>query len=163
LDAQKLHKILWLADGQTYSSLGKAVVGEDYTRGTDGPVAMHLEAALRDVGQQGHLSIRAYGVRQGYMATGVPDVSPLSADVRRILDEIIRKVTEDDELHVADVVKPRSGVSRGYPESFARSFEHIWEIAEPGEPLPYQQYALKLRPLTPEDEIWVGSELKGLK
>jgi hypothetical protein len=163
LDAQKLHTILWLADGQTYASLGKAIVGEDYTRAPFGPMAVHLDAALRDLEQQGHLSIRAYGERQEYLARGVPDVSLLSADERRVLDQIIRQVTEGGELRVADSVKPGSWVSGTYEKSLDRSFEQAWEVAEPGESIPYQQHALKLLPLTPEDESWVRSELKGLK
>jgi hypothetical protein len=163
LDAQKLHRILWLADGRSYASLGKAIVGEEYTRGSHGPTAVHLDAALRHLEQEGHLSVRAFGGRQEYLATRVPDVSSLSADERRILDQIIREVTED-ESRVADSVKPGSWVSHAYEKSFERSFEHTWEVAEPGEAIPYSQCALlKFLPLTPEDENWIRSELENLK
>ena len=164
LDVQKLHRILWLADGQTYASLGKAIVGEEYTRGADGPMAMHLDGALRELEQQDHLSIRAYGARQEYLARGVPDISAISSDARRILDQIIREVTEGDEFQVADNVKPGSWVSRAYEQSFEWQFEHTWEVGEPGEPIPYQQHALlKFQPLTPEDENWIRLELENLK
>lgn len=142
LDVQKLNTILWRTDGEAYASLGKPIVGEDYTRGAFGPTAVHLDLALPELERQGQLTIRGYGVAPEYLARRAPDVSSLTADERRILDRIIREVTGGDLLAVADGATPGGRVSRAYERSFEGSFGHTWDVAEPGESVPYQQYAL---------------------
>jgi hypothetical protein len=152
LGAVKLHKILWYADGQTYTRLGKAIVGEDYTRQAHGPMSIHLDSALRELEREGHLSVRSVSFKgkqkREFLASRTPDVSFLGEKEKRILDEVIRNVTEDHSAY---------SISE-------KSHDHLWEVAEPGEIVPYQQELLaRLVPLTDEDKEWVRSELERLK
>ena len=146
LGAVKLHKILWFADGQTYARLGKAIIGEDYTREADGPMAVHLPAALRELEREGHLSAEKHCE---YLATGAPDISFLSEGEKQILDEAI----DDDTLdHPA-----------GFEVRDSSSHRNLWEIAQVGEHIPYQQQLVsRFLPLTEEDQQWIQSELERL-
>lgn len=149
LGAVKLHKILWFADGQTYARLGSALLGEDYTRQPRGPLAVHLESALRDLEAEGHLLIRTVGFKgrqkREYLASGNPDVSFLTPKEKRILDEVIRNITQD---HTANSISEKS-------------HDRLWEAAGLGERIPYQQQLLvRFLPLTVEDQEWVKAELE---
>jgi len=152
LGAIKLHKILWYADGQTYARLGKAIVGEDYTRQPHGPMLVHLDSALRELEREGLLSTRRVGFqgkqKREYLARGVPDISFLDEKEKRILDEVIRNITHD---HTAGSISEKS-------------HDHLWEIAQMGERIPYQQQLLiRFLPLTEEDEQWIRSEMEELR
>jgi hypothetical protein len=61
--AAELHKILWLADGETYARLGRPILGEAYTRGSQGPISVHLDSTLMQLEQEGHVSIQTVGIR----------------------------------------------------------------------------------------------------
>jgi hypothetical protein len=148
LGAVKLHKILWFSDGQTYARLGKAILGEDYTRQSHGPMSVHLDSAVRQLERDGYLLTRTVGFKgkqkREYIASGVPNVSFLGDKEKRILDEVIRNITQD---HTASSISEKS-------------HDHLWEIAQVGERIPYQQQLLtRFLPLTEEDQEWIRSEL----
>jgi len=152
LGATKLHKILWYADGQTYTRLGRAIVGEDYTRQPHGPMSVHLDSAIRELEREGLLATRMVAFqgkqKREYIASGVPDVSFLDQREMRILDEAIRNITQD---HTASSISEKS-------------HDHLWEIARVGERIPYQQQLLtRFVPLTEEDQQWIRSEMEDLQ
>jgi hypothetical protein len=152
LGAIKLHKILWYSDVQTYSRLGNAILGEDYTRQAHGPMSVHLDSALRRLENDGYLFIRSAGFKgkqkREYLASGIPDISFLNEREKRILDEVIRNVTQDHSAH---------SISE-------KSHDRVWEVARLGERIPYQQHLLaRFLPLTDEDQQWIQSELERLQ
>jgi hypothetical protein len=151
LGAVKLHKILWFADGQTYARLGSAILGEDYTREPHGPMSVHLESALKELEIEGHIVTRTVPYKgkqkREYFASGVPDISFLGEKEKRILDEVIRNITQD---HSASSISEKT-------------HDRLWEVAALGERIPYQQQLLvRFPPLTVEDQEWIKSELEAL-
>ena len=152
LGAVKLHKILWYADGQTYARLGRAILGEDYTRQPHGPMSVHLDSALRQLESEKQLLIRTVGYKgkqkREYLASGTPDISFLNDKEKRILDEVIRNITQD---HSAGSISEKS-------------HDRLWEVARLGERIPYQQQLLtRFPPLTEDDQAWVQSQLEDLQ
>jgi hypothetical protein len=104
-----------------------------------------LSAALRELEQEGHLSAQAL---QDYLTRGAPDPSLLTEAEKKILDDAILDVMLDA---AANSVGETSHVK-------------LWEIAQVGEPLPYQQQLVtRFRPLTDEDQQWIQSELEALR
>src|SRR6266436_422053 len=58
LGAVKLNKALWRADFRAYLELGEPVTGETYVKRQYGPVPSDILQALRELKDEGKLSIR---------------------------------------------------------------------------------------------------------
>jgi hypothetical protein len=88
---------------------------------------------------EGHLTIRTVEYRgktkSEYFASGTPDLSFLNERGKH-LDEVIRNITQD---HSASSISEKS-------------HDRLWDVAEPGERIPYQQQLLcRFAPLLHED------------
>ena len=160
LDEVKLHEILWIVDAESCVTFGKAVMGEEYTRGAHGPESVHLDSVLRELVREGHLSIRTIGNIQQFIASTLPTALPVSAVERRTLEDVIQAVTEEPAWQVLDSAHQPRGLGRVREVSL----EAVWQVAEPGEVIPYQEQLVShFLPLTESDQQWVESQLKDLK
>ena len=159
LNRNQLHKILWLADAQTYLTLGQAIVGDEYTRGSHGPVSAHLDSALRELVGEGHLAIRMSQDSPEYLAGDAPQALQLSAEQLRTLDEIVHGVV-DGSGQVSDSAGPPPWL----PGVDVLPVDAMWQLVEVGESIPYQQSLVsRLLLLAKEDQEWIATQVKGLR
>ncbi len=124
LGAIKLNKILWFADCEAYRRRGRSITGARYVKEAKGPVPLAIAptvAALRKAGLLEVSEDTYYGHRQRrFVAQAEPDMSEFAHEELKIVDEVIREITE---RHTANSISNLT-------------HDDIWKIAELGEEIP---------------------------
>lgn len=146
--ATKLNKILFYSDFAAYARLGESITGETYQRLDHGPAPRGLLPAQRELEQEASCAIAErdhFGRRQKRLvALRDPDLGSFSGGEIALVDQVI------DELwdHSATEVSELSHLSLG------------WQLAAPGEDIPYETvFVASPRPLSPR-EIEHGRALR---
>jgi hypothetical protein len=98
LGAVKLNKVLWRTDFRAYLELGEPVTGATYVKRQYGPVPSVILPVLRELADEGKLSIRDVDYfekpKKEFFALTRPDLSAFTADEMSLIDEAIEYVTE---------------------------------------------------------------------
>lgn len=140
----KLHKTLWHADFAAYRSKGAPITGESYKKDKFGPVAGHLDEALKSLA--GFVAVSRDDETNAwvYDSPTPPAEDSLSDAERAFLDAAIQYVCRE---HTAASIS-------------AESHDRIWEIASKGEEIPYfASLASQLAEIEPSDISWARSVL----
>jgi len=123
IGATKLYKVLWFAEARAFVLSNRPISGETYIREEDGPSPRHAAEITHELESEG--AIRPWSDQQSPMrrftALRAPDASMLIDDHRKIIEYWIARVDAD-----------RTAISTG-----EASHDAAWEIATPGEELPY--------------------------
>jgi len=144
--AVKLNKQLFFTDFLAYAEFGSPVTGATYKRLPQGPVPHQLLPVQNELVQHGEAEVvdrNHFGYKQKRTIARRP------ADLD-LLDE--RERTHIEE--VFELVRPFSATD-------VSNFSHTWlawELAEPGQTIPYSAAFLSARPPT-EEEFERGREL----
>lgn len=146
----KLHKILYFADMINFVATGMPLTGAEYQKQAFGPVAIHLQGALRQLEAADRVEIRIrdyFGYRKhDFVARLEPDLARLAEHERQLIDD------------VTDFVCARSA-----REISEFSHNAVWQLAEIGERLPYPT-AFNILPaeITDKDVEWGENEARRL-
>lgn len=145
LGATKLNKILWLSDMLAYANHGAPITGETYKKDKYGPVPVHINAAVAHLQKDQKMQVQdiPYGdegrKKRRFVARGDSNKSLFSAEQLEIVDFIRDYVCED---HTANSISEMT-------------HDHIWEMAQMGEPIPYEAMLVaKSAPVSKEDIEW---------
>jgi uncharacterized phage-associated protein len=134
----KLHKILYFADMMTFLNEGRPLTGVEYLKQKFGPTARYLSSAVRELEQEGRLTVETVNYfgfyKKHYNVHGEPKQGVLSDREVGLLKEI------------ADFVRGKSA-----NEISEISHNAAWEAAELGEVIPYQS-VLMLVPVEIKDQ-----------
>jgi hypothetical protein len=121
----KLNKILFFSDFISFGRTGKSITEQNYQRLDFGPAPRAMVPVCTDMTERGDLAIvpRPYfnQTQKKPLALRDPDLSALSSSEVALIDEIIEKVWN---LTASQI----SAVSHGFIG---------WQIAKPGETIPY--------------------------
>jgi hypothetical protein len=120
--ATKLYKVLWFAEARAFVLSRQPIAGETYIREEHGPVPRHAAEIVRELESEG--AIRVWSDQdspQRFKALRNPDGSKLTDDHRKIIEYWIERVDAGD-----------TAISTG-----EASQDIAWEIAKPGEEIPY--------------------------
>ncbi len=151
LGAVKLNKALWRADFKAYLELGEPVTGASYVKRQYGPVPSAILPALRELKDEGKLSIRDVEFyekeKREFFALERPDLTPFTANEISLIDEAIEYVTEK---HTARSISEES-------------HDRIWELARIGEEIPYYTVFSKPAEITEDDIEWAKTKIVELQ
>lgn len=148
--ATKLNKVLWYADTFAYRSTGKTISGEKaYIKRQFGPVPKRVLQALRDLEDEGDISVRVTAYfgkpKREYHVLRPADSSAFSEDERTIIDGVLRVICDE---HTAASISDLS-------------HDLIWEAAEMGEEIPiYAVLAAQAAPPSRDDKKWADALVK---
>lgn len=120
----KLHKILYFSDMLAYLSTGNPLTGVEYRKQQFGPVARHLTWALKQLADEGRISIE----NRNYYGFEKKDYVSLRSPSRELLgnQEVVLL------LDVIDFVCARSA-----REISELSHDQAWHAVRMGEVIPY--------------------------
>lgn len=144
----KLHETLYFADMLRYLETGRPLTGADFLKQKFGPTARPLTRALHALTAASRVAVslrQVFGVQAYTFASLSPlATNRLADDERALLDAVIAFVC----AHSADEISEISHTK-------------LWEMASPGERLPYYM-ALSLVPaeITDEDRDWAAGEAR---
>jgi Protein of unknown function (DUF4065) len=147
LGAVKLNKVLYFLDMLHYAWTGASVTGATYRKRALGPASDHLLYALNEMSRDGAIRINEvdyFGFRKKeYIPLVLPEEDRLSADEKKLLDEVI------DFVCFNNTAKTISEYSHQRP----------WEMVEFGDEIPYYS-AFRLFPSEVSSEAldWAESE-----
>jgi hypothetical protein len=149
IGATKLYKVLWLAEARAFVLSKQPISGEAYIREEYGPFPQHAGEITREL--ESEEAIRAWSDQQSPMrrfkALRPPDASTLTDDHRKIIEYWIERVDADP-----------TAISSGYA-----SHDAAWEIAKPGEELPYfALLATRIREPRGKELEWAKSRTEDL-
>lgn len=148
LGAVKLNKVLWLADLSAFYERGKSITGARYIKRKYGPVPAPIMPALRELQEDGILSVsnaQLYGKQKKEYIVHVPnDGSFLEPEELSIVNEVIDHVCD---THTATSVSNAS-------------HDHIWKAAEDGEEIPLFTVFAKAGKLTDVERKWAQLQLE---
>lgn len=151
LGAVKLNKVLWRTDFKAYLELGEPVTGATYVKRQFGPVPSAILPALRELEEEGQLSIRSVEYfdtqKREFFALTRPNLAPFTADEISLADEAIEYVTEK---HTARSISEES-------------HDRIWELARIGEEIPYFTVFSKPAEITEDDIEWAKTKIAELQ
>lgn len=120
----KLHKILYYSDILRYLDTGNPLTGVDYQRQKFGPTARHLTQSLRDLTNEGRISIRTVNYfshkKFEYNSLREPQIRLLADDERALLEHIIGFVCAHKAVEISDF-----------------SHDEVWASVPMGERIPY--------------------------
>lgn len=144
LGAVKLNKVLWYSDQWSYFTKGVPITGGKYIKKRLGPVSSDLMPIVQELEQEGAIAVRHIREQKEYLALTTPDMSGLSADDVRLVEDAIQYVCHK---HTGN------GISE-------KSHDIVWKLAELDEELPYHSMlAGRLHEVTRQDVDWALSEL----
>jgi hypothetical protein len=148
LGAVKLNKILWLADLSAFYERGSAITDSRYIKREFGPVPARIMPALRELENDGVLSVRDadhFGKQKKEYVVHVRKSGDfLRPDEREIVDRLIDHVCDE---HTAASVSEAS-------------HNHIWKLAEEGEELPHFTVFAKPGVITDVERTWAQIQLE---
>ncbi len=123
--ATKLNKILYFSDFKAFAITGNAITGADYQRLERGPAPRQILPMLREMEREGEIerSERRYFnlLQKRVVPLRDPDLRSFSAGELTIIDQVIKELL----LLNASQVSALSHLETG------------WQVARPGETIPY--------------------------
>lgn len=147
LGSVKLNKAVWLSDLRAYYGLGHPITGARYVKRQFGPVPSAILPVLRELEDDGSLTIREssyYGnTKREYIATTAPPAGFMEADEQAIVDRVIEFVSEK---HTAMSISEAS-------------HDHIWKAAKDGEEIPHFTVFARPGKLTEDELEWARMKL----
>ena len=126
----KMNKALFYTDREAYVHLGQPVTGETYLKNRMGPVSEHLQEVVDELVREGRIAVRkeqkvgANGrpyEHHLYFAIERPDVSAFSGPEVAIVNEVVDVISHK---HTAASISEHS-------------HDLVYDLAEPGEVIPY--------------------------
>ena len=126
----KMNKALFYTDREAYVKLGEPVTGETYLKNRMGPMSEHLHDVVDELVSQGRIAVRkeqkigANGrpyEHHLYFATMRADVSAFSGPEIAIVNEVVDVISKK---HTAASISDAS-------------HDLVYDLAEPGEIIPY--------------------------
>lgn len=138
--ATKLRKQLFYADFFEYSRTGKSITGASYVRGTHGPVPDNIEIYIRELVQEERaieVKRKYYGHTQHLLIpTEEADLSKFTGKEMSVIHEVLDALLPYNATQASDL-------SHEFPG---------WEMAYPGEPIPYETVFIRQRTLGEQEE-----------
>lgn len=120
--ATKLNKVLWFADSYAYRRLGRSITGCQYQKLDYGPAPKHLIPVMEGLGDA--IEVKCIPgfrhTRKKPVPKRNPDLSIFSLEEVAIVDEVLQEIESMNAKELSDL-------SHGI----------AWQIAEPGELIPY--------------------------
>lgn len=147
LGAVKLNKILWISEGASYYSTGNSITGARYVKRQYGPVPSAILPILRDLEQEGVLTIRDADFH-GFVKKEFIVNRPASPD---FLSDQERGLVEDAIVFVCKMHSAKSISSATH--------DHIWKAAADGEEIPLFTVLAQPGKLTDDDRTWARQQL----
>jgi uncharacterized phage-associated protein len=151
LTKTQLHKTLWYADANAFLASGSPITGETYRKDKFGPVAAHLDDALKRLGASGKLKVGrdvAAESKWEFIAKARPGLAWITPLQREALDDALQFVCYENTA---------ASISRA-------THDRIWEIASKGEAMPIETALVaELAPLDDEDVAWAREALSASK
>ena len=151
LGAVKLHKILWLLDGEIFRIWGQSSTGERYIKKPWGPWSTHADKVIHELEHEGRLRVEEVDYfekpKKQYYAKGESNESLFKPRELRVLRDAIEIVCLE---HTAESISDKT-------------HDRIWEIAELNEEIPHHALLVKnLLPITEEDFAWARQEIASM-
>jgi hypothetical protein len=147
LGAVKLNKILWLAEISAFYRLGNPITQARYIKRKFGPVPAPIMRTLRELDQDGVLSVRDashYGLQKKEYIVYIPATEDfLSLEEAAIVKEMVDYVCDE---HTAASVSEAT-------------HDHVWKAAEDGEEIPHYTVFANAGKITDEDRGWAKDQL----
>lgn len=101
-----LYKLLYFSDFDFYELHEKPLTGEDYRKIDRGPAPCHIKDVLNSLKSQKkvkHIRTEYYGKMQDrYIPIIEPDISQLSADEIKVIDNVIQKLSGKNAKEIGD-------------------------------------------------------------
>lgn len=149
LGAVQLNKALWLSDLKAYYELGQPITSARYVKRQWGPVPSSILPVLRELQQDGVLTIQNadhFGwQKKEYIVHTSASSDFLTPDENQIVRDTVAFVTEE---HTATTISEKS-------------HDHIWKAAVDGEELPLFTVFAKPGKITDEERKWAQFVLEG--
>ena len=131
LGSTKLHKILWHTEIRTLRRLSRQAANETFRKKPFGPFSNNLATVIDQLAADGKLTVRpsteAFEVAL-YVGKGEPDLTALTQDEWRILEDVADWIVRD---HTAT-------------SASERSHGPIWETVDLEEPMPVEAEAVRI-------------------
>lgn len=138
----KLNKLLFFCDFLSYAHLGKPITGSTYQRQQYGPVPAELRGVVNELTVKGDLRLVTPTyftyMQKHYVALRRPVLDEFSGAEVALIDGVIEALRELDATSISDLSHQDVG----------------WQIAEPGEDIPYESVYLSQGKPTREDIRW---------
>lgn len=148
LGAVKLNKILWISEIASYYATGHSITSTRYVRRQHGPVPAPILPILRELEEEGVLTVREahfHGfVKKEFVVNQPADPGFLTEQERRIVDDTIVFICE---RHTAQSISNAT-------------HDHIWTLAADGEEIPFYTVFAQPGKLTDEDRAWARQQLE---
>ena len=151
----KMNKALFYTDREAYVRLGEPVTGETYVKQRMGPVSSHLNEIVDELVREGRIAVRrvqklgAYGKpyeHHLYFATADPKVDDFSGPQVAIVNQVVDTIAH---RHTAASISDAS-------------HDMVYEMAEPGEIIPYYTaFSHLLVQPTESAMAWAAESLAG--
>jgi hypothetical protein len=142
----RLFKALFYAEWQYYIATGETITGHTYVKGPHGPIPFSGDEILAELVERRDLAIQQVS-RGGY-----PQRRPIS-----LRDANLALFSAQEIAIVDQVIEEQRGMATTISQQSHRDIL-AWEVAQNGEPIPFETSWLAPRQLTP-DEIAYGLQL----
>jgi CBS domain-containing protein len=150
LGAVKLNKILWLADLSAFYETGEPITEARYIKREFGPVPARIVPVLRELEQEGVLTVRDVPHfnkrKKEYDVRVTPRTDFMTPQQKKLVDEVIQHVCDE---HTAASVSEAT-------------HDHIWKAAEDGEELPLFTVFAKPGKITENEREWARLALESV-
>jgi uncharacterized phage-associated protein len=137
--AVKLNKLLFFSDFLAFVRLGKAITGQEYQKLDHGPAPRRMLPVIREMERSGVIRQRSndfYGMEQTRtIALEKPDLSKFTAEEIALVDTVVAHFRRKTAQQVSDESHQFLG----------------WEVAGPGETIPYEVALIGTREPTERD------------
>jgi len=151
LGATKLNKICWLSDFTAFYQTGRPITDARYVKRQFGPVPNAAPSALRELQQEGNLSIKEvafHGLpKKEFIPLTQPNMEAFSDQEIEIIDRATAYVcNEHTAASISEV-----------------SHDHIWQAAADGEEIPLFTVFAIPGTITETEREWATQEIEGLR
>lgn len=138
----KLNKLLWFTDMAAFLSRGASVTGRNYIKLPYGPVPSEYEETIRDMQKKRQLAVRVenfFGYPQKRLLALVePNLDAFTADEIALVDAFIHQYWNYNGSDMSHL-----------------SHEHLgWQLADLGEPIPFEVGFVEQPQLTIEERAY---------
>ena len=148
LGSIKLNKVLWYSDVVSFLTTGRPITGETYVKRQHGPVPRDVVRAIDALVKEGKIErgkVDHFGrLKHEYIAIFAADKNRFTSEEMSIIDGAFEHVCLN---HTATSISEET-------------HNKIWEMAEMGEPIPYEAvFASVIGEIDETDLAWAKEEL----